>query len=185
MVSEFWLEALLLSYVLFYDFMTLRSVLPVTFFVKELRFPNPVHLAMDICKKPRVITRKSQLFNKKRCRHLNTGHLIKGQKITHFHWKNCFKATSVEFLGMYDLDFSCSSIFHQLWAHIRYFKGKKVWSIFHPISAPFSPPGRLPNATTTPWKWFLRVPWWNTFQWDPRKPPKPLLAKKIFQAHKS
>ena len=87
MVSEFWLEALLLSYVLFYDFMTLRSVLPVTFFPKELRFPNPVHRAQKTCQKPGVITRKSQLFRKKRCRHLNTGHLIKWQKMTHFHWK--------------------------------------------------------------------------------------------------
>ena len=87
MVSEFWLEALLLSYLLFYDFMTLRSVLPITFFVKELRFPNPVHRALKTCQKPGVITRKSQLFNKKRCRHLNTGHLIKRQKMTHFHWK--------------------------------------------------------------------------------------------------
>ena len=31
------------------------------------------------------------------------------------------KTTSGEFLGMYELDFSCSSIFHQLWAHIGYF----------------------------------------------------------------
>ena len=46
---------------------------------------------------------------------------------------------------------------------------------------PFSPPGRLPKASTTPWKCSLRVPWWNTFQWGPRKPPKPLLPPKNFQ----
>ena len=161
--------------------MTLRSVLPVTFFVKELRFPNPVHRALKTCQKPWVITRKSQLFNKKRCRHLNTGHLIKRQKMTHFHWKNGFKTTSVEFLGMYDLDFSCSSIFHQLWAHIRHFKGKKVQLIFHPVFALFSLPGRLPKAIITPWKCLLRVPWWNTFQWGPKKPPKTLFPQKSFK----
>ena len=79
---------------------------------------------------------------------------------------------------MYDLDFSCSSIFHQLWAHNRPFKDKKVQLIFHPVFALFSLSGRLPKAITTHWKCSLRVPWWNTFQWGPRKPPKPLLAKK-------
>ena len=49
--------------------------------------------------------------------------------------------------------------------------------LFHP----FSPPGRLPKAAMPPWKWFLRVPWWNTFQWDPREPPKPFLEKKYFR----
>ena len=91
------------------------------------------------------------------------------------------KTTSGDILGMYDLDFSCSSIFYQLWTHIGRFKAKKMKLNFHLISAPFSPPGRLPNATTTPWKWFLRVPWWNTFQWDPREPPKPFLEKKYFR----
>ena len=81
------MEALLLSFLLFYDFITLRSVLPVTFFRKELRFPNPVHRALKTCQKPRVITRKSQLFTKKRCRHLNTAHLIKWQKIEAFSLK--------------------------------------------------------------------------------------------------
>ena len=90
-----------------------------------------------------------------------------------------FKTTSSHFLGTYELDFSCSSIFYQPWARLRHFKGKKVQLIFHPISAIFSPPGRLPKAITTPWKCPLRVPWWNTFQWGPRKPPKPLLPKKI------
>ena len=104
-----------------------------------------------------------------------------GEKWRIFTEEKWFEKTSGEFLGMYELDFSCSSIFHQLWTHIGYFKGKKVWLIFHPISAPFSPPGRLPNATTTPWKWFLRVPWWNTFQWDLREPPKPFLEKKYFR----
>ena len=119
----------------------------------------------------------------KGCRHLNTGHHINWpKKWKHFHWKNGFKTTSVEFLGMYDLDFSCSSIFHQLWAHIRHFKGKKVQLIFHPVFALFSLPGRLPKAIITPWKCLLRVPWWNTFQWGPKKPPKPFLANKNFQS---
>ena len=91
------------------------------------------------------------------------------------------KTTSGEFLGMYVLDFSCSSILHQLWAHMTYFKGKKVRLIFHPFFTLFSPPGRLPKAITTPWKCLLRVPWWNTFQWGPRKTPKPLLTKKNFE----
>ena len=47
------------------------------------------------------------------------------------------KTTSGEFLGMYELDFSCSLIFHQLWTHIGYFKGKKDQLIFSPISAIF------------------------------------------------
>ena len=38
---------------------------------------------------------------------------------------------------MYELDFSCSSIFHQLWTHIGYFKGKKDQLIFHPFLAIF------------------------------------------------
>ena len=32
-----------------------------------------------------------------------------------------FKTIINEFLGMYELDFSRSSIFHRLWAHIGYF----------------------------------------------------------------
>jgi len=51
--------------------------------------------------------------------------------------KSGLKTTSGEFLGMYELDFSCSSIFHQLWTHIGYFKGKKDQLIFSPISAIF------------------------------------------------
>ena len=78
---------------------------------------------------------------------------------------------------MYHFDFSCSSIFHQLWTHIGYIKGKKVRLIFHSFLAHFSPPGRLPNATTTPWKVFLRVSWQSTFQLGPMKAQKPLVAK--------
>ena len=79
---------------------------------------------------------------------------------------------------MYDLDFSFSSIFHQIWAHIRHFQAKKVQLIFHLVFALFSLPGRLPKAVIIQWKCLLRVPWWNTFQWGPKKPPKPFLAKK-------
>ena len=50
---------------------------------------------------------------------------------------------------------------------------------FLPIFCPFSLLGRLPQAIPTPWKCFLGVPWWKTFHLGPRKPPKPLLAKKI------
>ena len=49
-------------------FAVLRGILCLEaciFFRKELRFPNPVHLAMDTRQKPRIITRKSQLFTKK------------------------------------------------------------------------------------------------------------------------
>ena len=49
------------------------SFLAFNFFLKELRFPDPVHLALEIGQKPRVIACKSQLFKKKRCRPLNTG----------------------------------------------------------------------------------------------------------------
>ena len=49
---------------------------------------------------------------------------------------------------------------------------------FSPLSTLFSLSGQLPKAITAPWKWFLRVQWWNTFQLGPKKPPKPLLAKK-------
>ena len=95
--------------------------------------------------------------------------------------KSGFKITFGEFLGTYDLHFSCLSIFYQLWTHIGHFKAKKLKLNFHPISAPSSPPGRFLNATTTPWKWFLGVPWWNTFQWDPREPPKPFSEKNYFR----
>ena len=50
---------------------------------------------------------------------------------------------------------------------------------FWPFFSPFSLPGLLPQAIPTPWKCFLRVPWLKTFHLGPRKPPKPLLAKKI------
>ena len=42
------------------------SFLAFNFFLKELRFPDPVHLALEIGQKPRVIASKSQLINKKR-----------------------------------------------------------------------------------------------------------------------
>ena len=35
------------------------------------------------------------------------------------------KTTFCEFLGMYELNFPRLSIFHQLWAHIGYFRAKK------------------------------------------------------------
>ena len=41
------------------------SFLAFNFFLKELRFPDPVHLALEIGQKPRVIACKSQLFKKK------------------------------------------------------------------------------------------------------------------------
>ena len=100
------------------------------------------------------------------------------KKLPIFTQKMSLKTTSGEFLGMYELDFSCLSILHQLWAHMTYFKGKKVRLIFQPIFTLFSPPGRLPKAIKTSWKCLLRVPWWNTFQWGPKKPPKPFLAIK-------
>ena len=48
------------------------SFLAFNFFLNELRFPDPVHLALEIGQKPRVIASKSQLIKKKRYRPLNT-----------------------------------------------------------------------------------------------------------------
>ena len=59
------------------------------------------------------------------------------------------------------------------------FLGQKSLIDFWPFFSPFSLPGLLPQAIPTPWKCFLRVPWLKTFHLGPRKPPKPLLAKKI------
>ena len=42
------------------------SFFAFNFFLKELRFPDPVHLALEIGQKPRVIASKSQLFKKKK-----------------------------------------------------------------------------------------------------------------------
>ena len=49
------------------------SFLAFNFFLQELRFPDLVHLALEIGQKPRVTACKSQLFKKKRYRPLNTG----------------------------------------------------------------------------------------------------------------
>ena len=63
------------------------------------------------------------------------------------------------------------------------FLGQKNWLIFHLISALFSPPSQLPKAVAAPYKFFMRVPWWNTFQSGVQlqanleQTPKPLLAK--------
>ena len=140
-----------------------------------------MHRALKTCQKPGVITRKSQLFNKKRCRHLNTGHLIKWQKITHFQWKRSLLDNFSWVLG--HVCIRMTSIFHACQFFINsghildIFRAKK-WLIFHPLSTLISLPGWLPKAITAPWKCSLRVQWWNTFQLGPKKPPKPLLAKK-------
>ena len=47
------------------------------------------------------------------------------------------KTTFCEFLGMYELNFSRSSIFHQLWAHIGYFQSKKIDGFFTPFQPLF------------------------------------------------
>ena len=60
------------------------------------------------------------------------------------------------------------------------FLGQKYTIDFSPDFSHFSPPGRLLKAVESPWKCFLRVPWLKTFHLGPRKPPKPLLAKNIF-----
>ena len=86
------------------------------------------------------------------------------------------------FMGMYWQDFLYPSIWYPLQVSVTHGYNIIRWKSLinsYPFSALFSLPGQLPNATTTPWKWFLRVPWWNTFQWDPREPPKPFLGKKI------
>ena len=80
---------------------------------------------------------------------------------------------------MCELNFSRWSIFHQLWVHVGNFLGKKIWLIFHPLSSLISLSGWFPKAITAPWKWSLRVQWCSTFQLGPKKPPKPLLGKKI------
>ena len=53
--------------------------------------------------------------------------------------------------------------------------------IFSPLIRNFSPLGQLLEARQTPWKWFLKVPWWNAFHLGPRKAPEPLVAKKNFE----
>ena len=92
------------------------------------------------------------------------------------------------FLGMYWQNFSCRSIWYPLQVSMTSCCHSVRWkscATFLPGYSIFSLIGKLPIATQTPWKWFLRVPWWNTFQLGSRKAPKPLLAKKKFWAPKS
>ena len=124
-----------------------------------------------IPQKPWTTTRSSQLLAEISAGYLNTDSGKICEKWRKFTKNIRVKPTSGEFLGMYVLKFSCLSILRQLLAWIASFDDKKDQSIFHPLS----------KAVTTPWKCFLRVPWWNTFQLGPKKPLKPLLAKNIFK----
>ena len=99
-------------------------------------------------------TNPTQLVAKISCRHLNANSDKKQRKMTSFREKIWLQTLLM--VTFWELDLSCSSIFYQVWTHIGLFKANKM--NFHPTSPLFSPPGWLPNTTTTPWKWFLRVP---------------------------
>ena len=95
--------------------------------------------------------------------------------------KSGFKITSGEFLGMYDLDFSCSSIFYQLWTHIKHFKAKKWNWIFaqfqllftaRPSSERYNDPLKvIPGGSMVE---YLPV--------GPKGAPQTIFGKKLFQA---
>ena len=95
--------------------------------------------------------------------------------------KSSIKNTSGDFLGMYELDFSCSLIFHQLWTHIGYFKGKKDQLIFYPFSAIFYRQADFQTLQQPPksdsWGFHGGIPSSGT----QGSPPKPFLEKKYFR----
>ena len=69
---------------------------------------------------------------------IKTQIVLKTAKNDVFLWKKLgLKTASGDFLGMYELIFLGSSIFHLLWTHIGHFKGKKMQLIFFPILALF------------------------------------------------
>ena len=76
---------------------------------------------LDTCEKSLRPFSGSQLLEQISSGHLNADNEKKQQKMTGFYKKMGLKPTYGEFLGMYELDFLRSSIFHQLWAHIGYF----------------------------------------------------------------
>ena len=79
----------------------------------------------------------AQLLKEISCRNFNADNDKKGKKWPIFTEKMCLKTTFCEFLGMYELNFSRSSIFHQLWAHIGYFQGKTIDWFFTPFQPLF------------------------------------------------
>ena len=125
------------------------SFFAFNFFLKELRFPDPVHLALEIGQKPRVIACKSQLFKKKRYRPLNTGWmpLKKAKNYTFSLKKVALKLLLVSFWAR------MTSIFH---AHQFFINSEHILDVFRAKNnffsnfSSFSPPGGPPNATTTP-----------------------------------
>ena len=88
---------------------------------------------LDTCEKSLRPFSGSQLLEQISSGHLNADNEKKQQKMTDFFLKMGLEPTYGEFLGMYKLDFSRSSIFHQLWAHIGYFEGKKMDRFFTPF----------------------------------------------------
>ena len=122
-------------------FAVLRGVLCLEaciFFRKELRFSGDDPRFLTGFQGPMHWVRKLQLFTKKKRQASKHKIPLKMAKNYAFSPKQSgLKTTSGEFLGMYELDFSCSSIFHQVTANIRHFKGKKFQLIFHPVFALF------------------------------------------------
>ena len=114
---------------------------------------------------------------------LNSEILQKSLKLEKLRLKSVKNFTFCRFLGMYWQNFSCRSIWYPLQVSMIsccHSVRCKSCATFLPGYSIFSLIGKLPIATQTPWNWFLRVPWWNTFQLGSRKAPKPLLAKKKF-----
>ena len=133
MVSEFWFVAFLTSYIPKSAFRPLWSYQVGKNFGEDLRTSNQCNPVTKLPQKPWRTSRNSQLLAEISRGHLNTDDDKKTAKNYPFSPKKMsLKTTSGEFLGMYELDFSCSSILHQLWTHIGYFKGKEVQLIFHP-----------------------------------------------------
>ena len=135
---------------------------------------------MELCQKPRVISKNLQLLDKFFSGPLNAENDKKWQKES---------PILNEKIGLKTILWT---IFGHVWAGIFMpinfpptlityytFLGQKCSIDFSPDFSHFSPTGRLLKAIQTPWKWFLRVPWWNTLHNGPRKAPKRLLTKKL------
>ena len=108
--------------------------------------------------------------------------MAKRQKITHFHWKNVLKNNFLWVFGHVWTQFFMLVNFSSTLGTYWIFLGQNNWLIFHPLSTLISLSGWLPKAITAPWRCSLRVQWCNTFQLGPKKPPRPLLPPKKFQA---
>ena len=146
--------------------------------IKELRKFGQCEVPTNWCEKTLVTSNFPQLFNSGSCSCSNSEINKIWGKRTHFDQKTWFKNYFWMVLGhVWTGIFTLVNLPPTLSMNCIFLRQKSLID-FLPIFCPFSLLGRLPQAIPTPWKCFLGVPWWKTFHLGPRKPPKPLLAKK-------